>query len=143
MLASLALAPSLAGCGEEPPVDADLPIGFSRSGGIAGISELMTIDGPYVSVVSGYGTQREKREGTIGPTEIDELETLIDEADLEEIEPEDDSQCADCFSYTIDAGGTRLELSSIDFEQDDHPELDQLVGKLQELLMRFSPNPDA
>ena len=116
-LVALVLA---SGCGDDddaapdspaPPTEGQL-VSYSRSGGIAGIDQQLTID------VDGKGTytvgqpEPARRSIQLTDAEVAELQALLEAAALDAVEPEQ-TGCADCFVYTINYAGTEAMLDDV------------------------------
>ena len=126
----------LAGCGgsEEPEPGEALEretITYSRTGGVAGVGEFLAIepDGQarlQVGIVEPRSTTFEVPAAT-----LDELYRGLEEAGIVELEaPEEESGCADCFTYEVGMGSEHVDGDDIDFPA----ELEPVLGELQEIV---------
>jgi hypothetical protein len=108
---AISLAIAVAGCGggddggsEHGPTGGEIT--YSRSGGLAGISESLTIapDGT-VTVKSGFPGEPRTKELQIGDAQLRALEADLSKADLESLDEGEAAGCADCFVYVLSYGG--------------------------------------
>lgn len=98
---------AIAGCGDdattpEPPQDPQTGplVTYSRGGGVAAVDEQLRVerDGA-ATVIAGYGPT-EPQTFQIGEDELALLESELDAADFEAIDP-GPTGCADCFIYEV------------------------------------------
>ena len=111
-----------------PPPAAD-EIQLVRTGGIAGVSQIITVapDGAWTS--TGKGTQA--GDGRLTPTDLTELRTLTGRL------PDQGAlaiggQCADAFTYTLTAAGEVYVFTDCP----SAPAAPEAAGKIAELLVR-------
>lgn len=138
MLLAVAVA---VGCGSEESTAAPEPAGdealveYTRSGGFAPTYQRLTVqaDGDVVIETGLSPGDRKRTELTLSEAELDELRTAVEAADLEAVEP-GEYVCADCFGYTIEAGGVTADLTDVDFQDDSGAEIPPEVDDLQGLL---------
>ena len=116
--------------------DCDFPttwaLQFSRSGGIAGWDESMTLDsGGRLTVQSERPPVDAQR--SISGDQIKEIANLLAQACPFEVQ-ESDTQCADCFAYelVIQMNGETYHIEATDVTLTE--ELHSLVNVLSELL---------
>lgn len=108
----------LSGCGDDeapdsptPPTDGQL-VSYSRSGGIAGVDQVLTIDADGTGTYEVGQPEPERRSIELSAAELEELRGLLEAAALDAVEPEQ-TGCADCFVYTIDYAGTETTLDDV------------------------------
>ena len=97
VMAALAAAPASAG--------AKTLVSFTQSGGIAGISDSVTVTTTGHVVVDGHGTDRSHR---LRAATLRELRKMLSEARWDRASP-GSSRCADCFEYVVRYHGHRAK----------------------------------
>jgi hypothetical protein len=132
----VAAALALTGCGAEssnpPPTSGgglDGPIEYSRSGGIAGVAETMTIqpDGSGETA-----TLQDTRAFQLGEEQLDRLEAAVADADLADVESPERRRGADALEYGIAYGGNAIVWNDLTERPDGVSELYSLLGALYE-----------
>jgi hypothetical protein len=105
------LAIAAAGCGGGGDGGSDNghaggEITLSRTGGLAGISESLTIapDGA-ATVTSGFAGEPRTKEVQIGDAELRAVQAELSKADFEALDEGEAAGCADCFVYVLSYGG--------------------------------------
>ena len=139
--ACVALATALGACGDddsEPEPQAPEPqaaesIVYSKSGGVAGISQRIEIaaDGEAVIETGTVDTQTETLD--LSESHLAGINEALDDADFDEIEVSDaPTGCADCFEYEITRGGHTVSFDDTTFPNELGPaitKLDQLAAE--------------
>jgi hypothetical protein len=102
-----ATALGLSACGESDDDDAPAPapgaplVEFTKSGGVAGIAEGITVNAGGGAVLTlGWKDEAVKR-FELTDAELSELEEAVAAADLAAFEVPPESACADCFVYEL------------------------------------------
>lgn len=120
--AIVAVALLATGCGEDSDTsepDSPVPedgrlVDWSRSGGIAGVVEEMTIERDGSATLT-VGVDAESTEFRLADGELAQLADELEAADFEAVEPPPaEAVCADCFVYAITvAGEKRITLDDL------------------------------
>lgn len=105
---------------------------FSRSGGIAGISNRWTI------YANGRITDEAGQEYLVPSSEVDELLAAINDSGFFEAEmpPRKLGFCADCFTYAliVESEGRTAQIRFTDADTDIPQEIRELFGRIQVFL---------
>ena len=116
----LVLLAGLAGCGDDsapdaPATDAGPLVTYARTGGFAPVVEHLTVesDGAATLETGFEGSGSEQVEFTLDEGELADLTAAVEAAPLDEFEA-GPCACADCYEYSIEAGGESVELSDAD-----------------------------
>lgn len=118
LLAALALV--LASCGdaehaptETTPAGAGPLVVYSRSGGIGGVIERLTVqrDGRARLEV---GIEAKRRKLRISAAALAQLRDQLRASDLDVDRPDGDGVCADCFVYELDHAGRHVSFDDAD-----------------------------
>lgn len=117
---------------------------YTRAGGFAGTFEDIRIgtDGT-ATLTSGRPEtgDRKQTDFTIPAGELAAIEDALANAPFDEVQ-RGPGGCADCFEYSIEAGGEELSLSDVDFDESYGSEIpdgvDELYGLLATLLAEHS-----
>jgi hypothetical protein len=108
----------LAGCGDdggtETAPDGPLVV-YSRTGGFAPVIEHLTVErGGEATLETGFaGSDGDEVDFTLSESELSDLTAAVEDAPLDEFEA-GPGACADCYEYSIEAGGEAIELSDAD-----------------------------
>lgn len=147
-MAIVAVALLAAGCGADSDTsepDSSAPQGgplvdWSRSGGIAGVAEEMTIERDGSATLT-VGVDAESTEFRLADGELAQLADELEAADFEAVEPSAaEAVCADCFVYGVTvAGEKRIILDDLA----ERPEsVSTVISHLGAIAMEHHP-PDA
>jgi hypothetical protein len=122
---------ALSGCGEDSP-SATLsgPLSYVRSGGIAGETQVLTIqpDGGG-KVTSDLGGTEQASDFALDDTQREEIAKLVNDADLATVKAREAPPVADGYQYELSYGG-----DTVRWEMDGTPErISELVRVLGEL----------
>lgn len=134
---ALGLSLGLAGCGDddggdEPEGPAVEGFTYSKSGGIAGISEHVAIEENGETTIESGNVDPVTKTFTLPASELAKLNSQLDDAGFDDIEsPGDDTGCADCFIYVIERGDHSVTFDSSNFPD----ELTPVVADLEKLLV--------
>lgn len=134
-VAALAAILGLAGvgCGDGDTTQADhgKAISYSRSGGIAGLSESLTIaDGGGAVLETGYRPQTKTTEFRIAAPDLQELQAGLDRVDVAALDEGPSQACADCFVYTLTYGGATAVADDVTAS----PALRQAIAPLERIV---------
>jgi hypothetical protein len=115
---TLLICPATVGCGDDddrrsPSGDQEL-LSYTRSGGIAGVSERLVIaaDGSATLRI-GFGDPDERR-FELDSAQLERLRDLLAAADFAGVGPDRGIGCADCFQYEIAYAGKTTAFAEID-----------------------------
>jgi hypothetical protein len=110
LVAAVALAITAVGCGDEagnepaPAPDVET-ITYSKTGGIAGVSERLVIEPDGAAVLKVGYMDPAVVEFDVPEAQLEELTETFDEVGFSELQsPTEDSGCADCFLYDVTLG---------------------------------------
>lgn len=98
----------------EEPVGPPADITLTKTGGVAGLQETLTVsaDGSWVHEVG----RKAPEAGSLNEAQLAELTSLIYDPALPEVEPRDDNQqCADFFVHHLTVDATE-ELAAVELE---------------------------
>ena len=123
-----------AGCGDdEAPEDPTEPatITYSRSGGVAGIDETLTVrpDGSGEFERGSAGDSPVDR-FQLEPSRHEELTEVVGELDFAALDAGQSATCADCFIYEISYGDSTLTADDVTAK----PELRRALSALNEAI---------
>jgi hypothetical protein len=144
ILLAMAIALFAVGCGESEDPESDEPVltdgalvTYARSGGVAGMDERLRIEPDGTATVTIGEPLNTDRSFDLTEAEFDEVQTLLDAADLEAMpsEPEP-TGCADCFVYAVEYGGHSV---TYDDATESEPSVGELVAALDEIVTAHQP----
>jgi hypothetical protein len=146
VLIIVALLAVLAGCGDDPATDepqtesAEL-VAYSRTGGFAPVTETLTVQREGDAVLeSGFeGSGSERVAFTLDASELEDLTAAVEAAPLDEVEP-GPGGCADCYVYSIEIDGAKIELSDADLYEGSEAVVPNEVFALLDELGRIVEN---
>jgi hypothetical protein len=149
MLIVIAIALFAAGCGSSDAPESDQPesdvpvltdgalVIYSRTGGVGGIDERLRIEPDGSATVMIGEPMNTERSFELSATELDDVQALLDSADLEAMPTEaQPTGCADCFVYTVEYGGRSV---TYDDATEPEPSVGELVTGLDDLVTEHQP----
>lgn len=88
---------------------------YSRTGGIAGIDEKLTIseDGSATLTSGGYGADPRTSTFRVPADELDAITSAIEAVGIDELDVGISEGCADCFVYELEYGGETATADSV------------------------------
>ena len=124
---------ALSGCGEDTPASSlSGPLSYVRSGGIAGETQVLTIqpDG-RARVTSDLGGNEQASDFSLDDSQRDEIAQLVNDADLATVKAREAPPVADGYQYELSYGGdmVRWEMGGT---PDRIAELVRVLGELAE-----------
>lgn len=137
LLPLLALAALAAGCGDddEPTRSGSgETITYSRTGGIAGISERVTIEPDGAAKLEVGYQDPAIAEFTVSGDDLEKLQDSL--AGIGDVDgPGTQTGCADCFIYALAVGDSTIEADDTNFPE----ELNDARSQLEEIMQRNHP----
>ena len=124
---------ALSGCGEDSPASSlSGPLEYVRSGGIAGETQVLTIqpDG-RARVTSDLGGTEQGSDFTLDDSQRDEIAQLVNDADLATVKPREAPPVADGYQYELSYGGDTVRWE-MDATPEELAELVRVLGELAE-----------
>jgi hypothetical protein len=108
----LAAAIFVAGCGSADDAttqstvqtDGSL-VTYTRTGGVGGVDEHLRIEPDGAAILSYGEPTNSSRSFALTEAELDHITSLLDAADIGSAPTPQPTGCADCFVYTVEAGG--------------------------------------
>lgn len=106
LVASICAAVALSGCGDDDDEQDGSTIAYSRTGGIAGISESLEIDERGAATLSTGPAGGDGRVTTfrIGSSALEEITEALEAAEIERLDDGVSSDCFDCFQHELRVG---------------------------------------
>lgn len=141
-LACVMLAVALGSCGDDndgddapeaPDTPAAETVIYSKTGGVAGISQRIEIAADGETTIETGNVDPETKSFTLPESQVEDVNKALDEAAFDDIEsPGDQTGCADCFIYTIERGGHTVTFDDTNFPGDLAPAVEELEGLITE-----------
>lgn len=128
LLAALVLV-GLSACGDdgEPERGEGQPISFERTGGIAGTKLLLEVRSDREAVlIRGPIDDERMNEFTVSESEFSRLEDAFEAAELDQLEPNPNLACNDCFDYRFRFGPESLQVNGENLPTAAEPIVEQV-----------------
>jgi hypothetical protein len=100
------------GCGSADDTSTQRPVQtdgslvtYTRTGGVGGVDEHLRIDPDGAATLSYGEPTNSSRTFDLTAQQLDQIQTLLDAADLDSAPAPQPTGCADCFVYTVEYGG--------------------------------------
>ena len=80
-------------------------VSYTRTGGVGGVDEHLRIDPDGTATLSYGEPTNSSRTFHLTTQQLDQIQTLLDAADIGSASHPQPTGCADCFVYTVEYGG--------------------------------------